>query len=549
MFVVAYLFYKRNQEQVDSTVEIGKDEALRAITSAGSTIRTTSTQVIHHARRCYTSNDIAGGSEVLCDNNEEDSISIIASMVSSIDVLPGIFADDVRQDWIDATFGKDFYASEQYIPQRQGIGEAGIPSYVTFGATIPANASEKGDKVGVTLSKIALGLYVRRIEADSEAQCAGVREGSILVDINGLGMLGEPSRQALERLWQYEGFGDEDNQGAVGRTLDEKAHHGPLVMRFYNKGTIYTGIMFTNGPHGISWAPCGNFALVQKTYSFAEKAGARRGCLVAAVNKRSIRDMNHEVAAAEIRDLFLEGEQISLTFCYTPAASRSGFFERAANANANLPNKVTSPKAKRTIASADGVEVRIHPLEYGFFWSNRKPPVEPQTNKLEGGITELAAQVVAGEVEAPTGFKQAGFPWKEKFVFGVQKANRFGKCPLIPNEQLLTRWDSLDALSYCLRFHQASYDEDQLFAMIRKSNNGSRLEMLQLMMQTDGAWKAADAFLLQWVSVLCSTDEEESFCTYVDGCGWPACIKDLSSILLGLVSSTRLGDEEQTPFR
>jgi hypothetical protein len=238
-------------------------------------------------------------------------------------------------------------------------------------------------------------------------------------------------------------------------------------MRFYKNGMIYTAIMFLKGPYGISWGPCGNFALVQKAYSFAEKAGARRGCLVAAVNMRSIRDMDHEVAAAKIRDLFVEGKQI---LCYTPAASRCGFSERATNGNADVASKMPSPKVKRTIASADGVEVRIHPLEYGLVWK-RKPQFKP-TNKFAGGTSELAARVVAGEREAPTEFKHLKLSLTEKPAMGVPKVNRFSKCPPLPEEQLLAKWDSLDALVYCLRVHQASYDEDRLFAMIGASNDG-----------------------------------------------------------------------------
>jgi hypothetical protein len=109
-----------------------------------------------------------------------------------------------------------------------------------------------------------------------------------------------------------------------------------------------------------------------------------------------------------------------LTLCYTPAASRCGFSERATNGNADVASNVQSPKAKRTIASADGVEVRIHPLEYGLVWK-RKPHLEP-TNKFAGGTSELAARFVAGEREAPTEFKHLGVP----------KVNRFSKCPPLP---------------------------------------------------------------------------------------------------------------------
>jgi hypothetical protein len=543
MFVAAYFYYKNNKEDVDNQVESGKEEAIRQLSSAGSTIRTKSTQVFYHARRCYPLVESGSSFDTSVVEEEEDCASTSSYIMLSGAILPGIFRDDVRQDWIDATFGKDFYSSHQYSPPRQGIGEAGIPSFVTFSATIPASASQQGDKVGVTLSRIAVGLYVRKVEPGSEAHCAGVQEGSILVDINGMGMLGEPSRQALERLWQYEGFFDDENTSTTdslsgdSSTANDNTHHGPLALRFYKNGRTSTVLLFSNARYGISWAPCGNFALVQKAYSFAEKAGARRGCLVAAVNGINIRDMDHQVAASEIRDLFVMGKEISLTFCYTPAASRSGFFERARNEN--LAKNTKSPKVKRTIASADGVEVRVHPHGYGRFWRGGcgTIPIEPLTRKLEGSISELAERVVAGEVEAPTGSKQTKPALMSPSQNRVLKARHFGKCPPLPKELLLTKWDPVDALLYCLQVHEANYDEDQLSTMIGRWNDRPRLEILQRMMQTEEGWKIANAFLLQWVSVLCiseesqgppSVDNEEAF--------GPAYIKELSSMLLGMVS-------------
>jgi hypothetical protein len=542
MFLAAYFYYKRNQKEVDNTVDIGKEEAIRALSNAGSTIRTKSTAVFLQARRCYPSEETVSSSEVsvVREGEDENCHSISGSIMS---MVPGIFRDDVRQEWIDATFGKDFYAADEFNPPRQGVGEAGIPSYVTFGATIPAKASDSGDKVGVTLSRIAIGLYARKVKPGSEAHCAGVHEGSILVDINGMGMLGEPSRQALERLWQYEGVFDDDNFSATessqshSSTANGKTRHGPLLMRFYKNGQTYTIILFSRGPFGISWAPCGNFALVQKTYSFASKAGARRGCLVASVNGRSIRDMDHQVAAAEIRKLFINGEQISMTFCYTPAASRSGFFERAVNGGDVIPKKAQAPTEKRTILSADGVEVRTHPVEYSLFWNSGKVPAEPRTNKIEGCISELAARVVAGELEAPTEFKQTKLYLEHLHGNRVQRSIHYSKCPQIPKVQLLTQWDAVHALLYCLQVHQANYDEDQLSTMIGRSNGGSRLENLSRITRTDEGWKGVDAFLLQWVSVLCFPEEgDESPRMNKDEPVWSVYSKEVSSMLLGVVS-------------
>ena len=106
----------------------------------------------------------------------------------------------------------------EYTPPRQGMGLAAIPSYLSYTASIPPakEAADAGNKVGMTLSRIPIGVYVRLVDIESEAYAAGVVPGSILVDVNGMGVLGEPSHKLLERLWKFEGhfseFGDRDEQ-------------------------------------------------------------------------------------------------------------------------------------------------------------------------------------------------------------------------------------------------------------------------------------------------------------------------------------------------
>ena len=157
--------------------------------------------------------------------------------------------DKIRQDWIDAVFGASFFPrssqnstgsaptpstpttpTKPTTPTRQptpstttyqGTGAAHIPHYVAYAARIPppppafgehsssfvtALEQSRAPKLGLTLSKLTLGLYVKRVVADSDAALAGVLPNSILVSINGMGLLVEPSRHALERLWQYEGL-------------------------------------------------------------------------------------------------------------------------------------------------------------------------------------------------------------------------------------------------------------------------------------------------------------------------------------------------------
>ena len=64
------------------------------------------------------------------------------------------------------------------------------------------------------------------------------------------------------------------------------------------------GLFLQKPPFGISWAPCGNFALVQRSYSFAQKAGIKRGCIIASINGNSFRDLDHATAAETLRNLF-----------------------------------------------------------------------------------------------------------------------------------------------------------------------------------------------------------------------------------------------------
>jgi len=76
--------------------------------------------------------------------------------------------------------------------------------------------------------------------------------------------------------------------------------------------------MFLNKPpFGISWAPCGNFALVQRSYSYAQKAGIKRGCIIASVNGISFRQLDHVSAAETLRELFRKKVSTFQCRCWT----------------------------------------------------------------------------------------------------------------------------------------------------------------------------------------------------------------------------------------
>lgn len=205
------------------------------------------------------------------------------------------------------------------------------------------------------------------ISIDSEAYAVGISPGSILLDINGtLGLLGERSDRALERLWRYaglfsgsgggggnSGIGGDENlfKGTTNHNTSSSDNHvlknsngnisssmgtihsggnvtggidhsltlqvkKPILLRFYKAGTIYQTTLLSGKPlRGIHWATCGNFALVHKVSpgSIAAEAGVRRGSLVVGVNSLGLRTLDHAGVARCLRDKFMNG--VSLLVC------------------------------------------------------------------------------------------------------------------------------------------------------------------------------------------------------------------------------------------
>ena len=371
------------------------------------------------------------------------------------------FREDVRAEWIRAVFGTDF-------PQRKtngkaaatetnknnswkGVGLAGISSYIAYSAdlTLPENStsvpsvgnatSQHGDdhdsdratlktpatesqqpSLGMTLSRLSLGLYVRKVHPGSEAWCAGVEENSVLVGINDgeLNLLAEPSKSALERIWQYEGYccdstnntfakKNSSNFGAPKpKSSTEMKIKNPISMTFIREGRLYKVLFLGDPPYGIDWAPCGKFCLIQrvKTGSIADHAGVRPSSLVAGIYadgidqlqemsengvpiKNTIYYLDHssvaktlkEATTPSVKQSDTKRNTIRLQLCFPPSESRSGHWERQQDAleeqrksggNNNSSQNSEKPNGKpkkdqvrpKVAAELDGIQVRIHPL-------------------------------------------------------------------------------------------------------------------------------------------------------------------------------------------
>jgi hypothetical protein len=418
------------------------------------------------------------------------SFSPTKALVADSTSTSPIFRQDVRIEWIAALFGPNFLKGpngmdgnangngnrnvvganpsdelDAYTVPRTGVGLAKIPQYLSYVTTIPkastvtgtptvtastTNGSPTSDtttsstpasetKIGITLSRIPLGVYVRMVDVDSEAYHAGIVPGSVLVSINSMGVLGEPSHKLLERLWMYEGhFTPQQNNNTSSNSEDSNMPRtnsilestpskwqGPLVLTLIKDGHLYTITLLTCSPFGISWAPCANFALVQRTYAHAASAGVKRGCLVAAVNDGNFWSMDHLDTAMKLKEEYSKNQSITLVCVYTPAASRTGFAERKEDSNKNqeyaleggvkIRKRFTKRKPKVQSQAQPWEET---PTEYGVgsFFScgtgvNYIPVSGDQESSVRNGpphniVSELANRVAAGEIPAPTGMKR-----------------------------------------------------------------------------------------------------------------------------------------------
>ena len=464
------------------------------------------------------------------------------------------FRNDVRNEWVDAMFGVDFYRddnssssshhssnsnSESWrdLSIQQGVGAAGIGTWVTYGALLDPNtrddtADSSGNgnthnnihgstsnnnnimktplkaplstllktkstplthsssislggsllnlrststleaneqqppkkKIGATISRIPLGIYVKSIEVNSEAYTLGISPGSILLDINGIGLLGETSHRAIERLWNYSGTFDYPSQKV----------QSPLHLRFYKHNQIYSVVLLGNNPlSGIEWAPCGNFGLVQRSHGHASARGIRRGCLILAVNGMGLRRLDHAGIARELTERFHGGEEVILTCGYTPASSRSGYYEE---------KTVEKKGVGGSGGNNGGVEVRPRPVEYSTALSETLfACTSPSMALVEEGevmvnsgsavkskagsgqtkmvASELAAYVAAGGVlprdlsgvESQLGMLESPHQHRRR----IAGNGSIGPCPTLEMEYLLDVWDPLVALTQSMSYQAA----------------------------------------------------------------------------------------------
>lgn len=445
-------------------------------------------------------------------------------------------------------FGRDFFPSSiqdsKYKPPKQGIGLAGFRSYITNSSTIPAQKIVDDEKLGVTICRIPLGVYARIVDVGSEAYAAGILPGSVLLDINGIGVLGEPSHKLLERLWLFEGhFSQQDYYESQSDGPNIKPpqvrfrYQGAVSLRFIKNGQVYTVVLFSSAPFGISWAPCGNFALIQRTYSHAAASGLKRGCLVAGINGKSFRSMDHSGTAAELKSLFSEHKDIQIICAYTALSSR---ISSTTNGEKNKnPKRASKNSMKNEVTTGDGVvirKVKEEHLEYGIgtFFSCVVNTAMDQENGYHKKqrirkVSDIAIRVASGEMLAPTG-------WVNPSKLTVEnRSNQFDHMMTIANKQLpfqslsevpqipvtgpvstVKNYDQLFSLLFCLKMDRANYRDDQFFENWSTFLNALSLQDKGNLVKTftvcdHGARSSLCTFALQMMALLTSKELYDYF--------------------------------------
>lgn len=222
-----------------------------------------------------------------------------------------------RQDWIDAVYGKDFFSNPSYIAPSSGSGLADIGDYVCYNVNL--ERKDKISKLGLSLTNLKLGLYVSKVQRHSEAEYAGIIPGSVLVAVNGAGLLCEMSVHALESVWLLE------HCKLIRKTF-------PIAeMKFIHKGKAYMVHMFSNN-FGIEWDSVGDFTVVQKA---PREGDIKKGSLLLQFDELNFRLTSTPQFASSIVSSSSKEDALKFTFGFTPQSARCSSLSPSKSKNRN----------------------------------------------------------------------------------------------------------------------------------------------------------------------------------------------------------------------
>lgn len=419
-----------------------------------------------------------------------------------------VFRSDVRDDWMAAVLGTE--ALDQVKP---GIGFGKVAScgpYRTVGKTLPrpqrgtthspppplaqkgtpqqlsttTNSPQSG-KLGMTLSQVSYGLCVHRVIPQSEASLIGLPDGAILVRVNGMCVLAEPSELALERLWECE---------ATSSTS------GVVVLEVWHRGHLYQTAILGGAPWGIAWAPAVRMVQVTRVRGLAAQSGIPNRSWLLAIDDVPVQSLEHAGTLLDTGGDTASSEHVRLTLGFPPRGARptdDGGEDmeqgvRDVGARERPPRSVSpaAPPIRQTFD--DGVRVTFHPFDATavaglcHHVAAAVAPSPPPPSLLWAGVGSAgtaavsasdarweafgsdentpAAAVAAGRVvwEVPPPQQQ-----QRRRPRGSSDGSLRGSVPSwgVAHPAVLRAWDPAESLRYCLRLHAAEYRPDK-FAIL-----------------------------------------------------------------------------------
>ena len=416
-----------------------------------------------------------------------------------------VFSEKVRQRWIDAVLRN---------PAGDGSSSACRPSFHHLELSVVPQS-----KVGMILHRLALGLYVHHVEDASEAAYAGVIPGSLLYSIRTTNttnnnhctvhLLAEPTKRALHRIFEYQ----------------DQPQEGPIILQLLRPATteMYSVVLWTS-PWGISWASCGNFALVQRTYGPAAAAKVPRGSLLIRIatepqeSDENQRVPDHAEAAYQLQQaLQTTDEPPSDTQTTTTLRITCAF----PSPTLRTQDRPDPQKQSTKIQSMDGVEIKWHRLEYALCQANNTTTEPETTSNGQPSLEEILEQVSMGSISSPTQHLPYLLPYRYKPLHHEDNASS----SLDDNTQLLHSWNALEAFLTCLQLDTNHYEwKGNTMEVLPDSNENHSQLVLQVLKawskQHNKASAVMDRFLLPAVSLLCQPSNDE--------------MRDVMSVLLQL---------------
>ena len=318
-----------------------------------------------------------------------------------------------REEWINAVYGKEFYASTPYVPPSSGEGLAKSGKFTIYNAAV--HRSGFSSKVGLCLADIKLGLYVSKVYRHSEAEYAGIIPGSVLVEINGASVLCEKSEHALEHVWRVEHW----SGNVMGLAMPVKE------MKFIFCGEMYTVHLFSKD-FGMEWDSSGSFTIVMRAPD-----GVRKGSLLLSFDDLNFRNTLTPMFASSIAKA--DATELKLRFGFTPPTSRFS----------------SSPKKYSTIANLACVNVNVNV-------SSNQALIDNISSDERAKQLKLTAHLYMNKKSKyPTNqslTKIASFRSQDDYLFDKMKCFQFDA----------SNYDIQRALRFNMSYHEVNYIQERI---------------------------------------------------------------------------------------